>query len=170
MIMKNTVCLKPLSPDDGQDCFQLLKNIGEKENDFTNPVHHMSYDEYKQWLIEQDNWSKGGELPEGYVPQHCYWLYVDGTPVGFGKIRLGLTPQSRIEGGNIGYAIGDSYRGHGYGTILVELLLGRAKELGVKEILITVKKCNYASKCVSEKNGAFLVKETENWWYLSVKI
>ena len=79
--MDNKLVFKQLSPDDGIDCYQLLQKIGEKENDFTNPVHNMSFEQYKVWLVEQDNWSKGRELPQGYVPQHCFWLIVDDIPV-----------------------------------------------------------------------------------------
>lgn len=162
--------LKQLSPSDGYDCYQLLQNIGEKENDFTNPVHNMSYEEYKNWLIVQDNWSKGDNLPQGYVPQHCFWLVVNNTPIGFGKIRIGLTEQSRLEGGNLGYAIDSNYRGKGYGTKLLELLLNKAKELKLRSPLVTVKKYNYPSKLVAENNGGVLIKETDMWWYYEIKI
>lgn len=168
--MKENIYIKQLSPDDGIDCYQLLHNIGERENDFTNPVCNMSYEDYKKWLIEQDNWSKGENLPEGYVPQHCFWLYVNDTPVGFGKIRMGLTAQSRLEGGNLGYAIDSNYRGKGYGTKLLEFLLQRAKELKLESPLVTVKKFNYPSKRVAENNGGILIRETEGWWYYEIKI
>lgn len=168
--METNINLKQLSPEDGDDCYQLLKEIGEHENDFTNPVHHMTFEEYKEWLIEQDQWSKGENLPHGYVPQHCYWLYVGSVPVGFGKIRSGLTEQSRLEGGNLGYAISPDCRGKGFGTILLNLLISKAKELEIKNPLITVKKYNYASKRVAEHNGGILIKETENWWYFEIKI
>lgn len=167
--MKNNVYLRQLSSEDSLDCYELLHHIGKAENDFTNPVSEMSFDEFKMWLKQQDDWSKGYKLPKGYVPQYCYWLIANGVPVGFGKIRLGLTEQSRIEGGNIGYAIDSRYRGKGYGTKLLSLLLQKSKELGNKEILITVKKYNYSSKGVAEKNGCIVIKETDGWWYLSIK-
>jgi len=70
----NTIFLRQLSPLDGEKCYDLLKNIGRNENDFTNPVHDMSFDEFKIWLKQQDDWSKGDNLPEGYFPQDCYWI------------------------------------------------------------------------------------------------
>ena len=164
------IFLKQLTPNDGYDCYQLLQRIGEKENDFTNPVHNMNYDEYKKWLIEQDNWSKGRELPQGYVPQHCFWLIVDDTPVGFGKIRTGLTEKSRLEGGNLGYAISPDCRGKGYGTKLLEFLIKKAKELNLEKPLVTVKKYNYPSKKVAENNGGVLINETGGWWYYEIQI
>lgn len=167
--MNNSIYLRQLSLEDSKDCYELLHHIGKAENDFTNPVSEMSFEEFKIWLKQQDEWSKGSKLPDGYVPQYCYWLIDNNIPVGFGKIRLGLTEQSRREGGNIGYAIDSRYRGRGYGTKLLSLLLQKSKELGNEEILITVKKYNYSSKGVAEKNGCTIIKETNDWWYFSTK-
>lgn len=160
--------LRQLSPHDGEDCYELLQHIGREENDFTNPVHDMSFDEFKIWLKQQDDWSKGDNLPQGYVPQICYWLIEKEIPVGFGKIRLELTAQSRLEGGNIGYAIDSRYRGKGLGSILLKLLIKETNELKIEKPLVTVKKFNYASKCVAEHNGGKLIKETESWWYFEM--
>lgn len=159
--------LRQLSPHDGENCYDLLQHIGREENDFTNPVHDMSFGEFKSWLKQQDDWSKGDNLPEGYVPQVCYWLIKDETPIGLGKIRLGLTPHSRKEGGNIGCAIDSRFRGKGYGTKFIELLIIKAQEMNVPEILITIKKFNYASKQMVENNGGKVFQETEGWWYLT---
>ena len=159
-----------LSPDDGSMHYDLLQHIGRQENDFTNPVYGMGYEEFKSWLKQQDDWSRGDNLPEGYVPQVCFWLIVDGIPVGFGKIRLGLTERSRLEGGNIGYAIDSRQRGKGYGSMLLGLLLRKAKELNLCTPLITVRKFNNASKRVAESNGAKVIKETDKWWYLELDL
>lgn len=159
------IYLKQLSLSDGEDYYDMLKHIGLYENDFTNPVHDMNYDEFKLWLKEQDDWSKGENLPKGYVPQICYWLISEEVPVGFGKLRLDLTEKSRLEGGNLGYAIDARRRGMGLGSELLKMLLIKAKELHMEKPLVTVKKYNYASKKVAERNGGKLIKETDDWWY-----
>ena len=161
--------LRQLSPSDGEDCYNLLQHIGREENDFTNPVHDMNYDQFKLWLKQQDDWSRGENLPCGYVPQICFWLVEDNIPVGFGKIRLGLTEKSRIEGGNLGYAIDSRHRGKGLGSKLLQLLIVKTKEMKIKAPLVTVKKFNYASKKVAEHNGGKLIKETESWWYFEIE-
>ena len=167
--MLNEECiLTQLTPFDGIEFYEMLQHIGRQENDFTNPVHGMDFDEFRTWLKQQDDWSRGENLPHGYVPQVCFWLIADEIPVGFGKIRLSLTAQSRFEGGNLGYAVDSRKRGHGYGSKLLELLLVKAKELMVYNPLITIKKYNIASKRVAENNGARLIHETEDWWYLEV--
>lgn len=169
MITNPKVYLKQLSIDDSYDCYDLLQHIGKSENEFTNPVSEMSYSEYKDWLIQQNDWSMGDTLPVGYVRQMSFWLMVDDRPVGIGKLRFELTQQSRIEGGNIGYAIDSRYRGLGYGTKLLELLILKAKELQIDEILITIKKNNCASLKVVERNRAEFLYETDTWCYYTIK-
>ena len=101
----------------------MLQGIDRRENDFTNDVKDMPYEEFPEWCKLQYEYANGRLLPDGYVPQSIYWLYIDGEPVGIGKIRWKLTETSREAGGNIGYAISRQYRGHGYGTILLKSLI-----------------------------------------------
>lgn len=159
--------LQQLSPNDGVEGYKLLQRIGKDENAFTNPVNGMTFEEYKVWLKQQDDWAREINLPNGYVGQTCYWFIVDGIPIGIGKIRHALTNHSRQIGGNIGYAISDKYRGKGYGTIVLKLLLEKAKDMNVKEKLLTVEKINPASKRVIEKNGGKLIDENEERWFFS---
>ncbi len=157
--------LRELSVLDGEDVFLMLQTIKDNENAFTNPVSGMDYDSYKQWLKQQYDWSLEINLPEGYVGQTIFWLYDNDMPVGIGKIRHALTDHSREIGGNIGYAISNNYRGRGYATILLKLLLDKAEEMNVNEKLLTVEKINPASKRVIEKNGGRLIKENDERWF-----
>lgn len=157
--------LRQLSISDDFDVYDMLQNVGFEENAFTNPVNGMSYESFKEWLVLQDQWSRCENLPEGYVGQTIFWLYDDGIPVGIGKIRHALTEHSRQIGGNIGYAISSMYRGKGYGTIILKLLLEKAREMNVKEKLLTVEKVNPASRRVIEKNGGKMVGENAERWF-----
>ena len=159
--------LRELSVLDGEDVYQLLQTIGNNENAFTNPVFGRSYIFFRQWLGQQYDWSLNRNLPEGYVGQAIYWLYADDHPVGIGKIRYALTEQSRQIGGNIGYAISNKCRGMGYGTVLLKMLLQKAKDINLKELLLTVEKVNPSSKRVIEKNGGRLIDENEERWFFT---
>lgn len=159
--------LKELKTTDGVDIFNMLQKIKAEENLFHNEVYGMSFDQYKEWLITQSNWALGLDLPKGYVRQWIYWLFIDGKPVGFGKIREKVTNRSREIGGNIGYAISSEERGKGYGKLLFQLLLEKAKELNVKSILSTVEKTNPVSKHIHEKCGGQLIEENEDRWYFT---
>lgn len=154
-----------LSPNDGIQQYNLLQQITADDNGFTNPANGLSFEEFKTWLIQQDFWSRGEELPQGYVRQTWFWLMVDEEIVGCGKIRQSLTEQSRVKGGTIGYAIAPNYRGKGYGNLILSLLIQKANELGVVDKVLTVEKYNWASAKVIEKNGGVLYDENELRWY-----
>ena len=114
----------------------------------------MSFEEYKQWLINKQIESEQKGLVDGWkVPSTTYWLYVDNVPVGFGSIREFLTDALRVAGGNIGYGIAKPYRGKGYGKELLKLLLEKANESGIDKVLITIhkEKCCIKSSCRSKR-------------------
>lgn len=157
--------LVKLTCQDGQDIYEMLKGIDSVENSYSNPTYNMSFEDYKNWLIQQYHWDKGEELPEGYVAQSIYWLFDDDIPIGMGKIRHRLTAASREIGGNIGYAISKPFRGKGYGTLFLKLLLLEAKKMKLDEILLTVDKCNIPSKRICESNRGVLIKESSERWY-----
>ena len=159
--MKN-VELCQLSPEDGEDIYEMLQRIGPSENAFNNEVNGMSYEQYKRWLKERDAWSKGDLLPDGYVRQWIYWLKSDGKPIGFGKLREEATAASREIGGNIGFAIDPNCRGRGYGDILFGLLLKQAQAMNIHEVYSTVENGNIKSRRVHEKYGGQLCKVDEH--------
>ena len=162
------VFLRALRTNDGRDIFCMLKEIGIRENSFTNPVHDMTFEQFREWLALQERWSRDEDLPEGYVGQSVFWLFDEQIPVGFGKIRHRLTEASRTCGGNIGYAVRPGYRGKGYGRELLRLLIGEARNRGIDELLLTVDKGNTASRRVIEDNGGVLIDENEERWYFAI--
>lgn len=162
------LCVRPISHQDGEDVYLFLQTIGSNEYDFKNDVYGISFEEYEVWRQKQIDWSTGINLPYDFVPQTTYLLFANDIPIGLGKIRWGLTEQSREAGGNIGYAVGKAHRGKGYGKILFSALMHIGKENGLTEIIATVTKPNYASKAVIEKCGGKLFRETEARWYFDV--
>ena len=158
--------LKKLSKNAGRDIYELLQLIPKDENGLFNKANGLSFDEYRQWLINKQIESEQKGLVDGWkVPSTTYWLYVDNVPVGFGNVRKFLTDALRVSGGNIGYGIAAPYRGKGYGKELLKLLLEKANEAGIDKALITIHKDNIASRAVAEANGAILEKEAEDRVY-----
>lgn len=160
-----TFILCQLSSKDGESVYDMLQRIGPSENAFKNEVNGMTYNQYQEWLKKMDAWSRGDQLPKGYVKQWTYWLMVNTVPVGYGKLRERVTEASRKFGGNIGYAIDPLHRGKGYGKKLFELLLQEAKNKQIPEVFSTVEKFNYSSKKVHERCGGQLIKEDNVRWY-----
>lgn len=162
---KEETKLEQLTVSDGRDIYDMLQRIEKNENSFLNDANGLSYEQYKEWIVEKDRWSRGEMLPEGYVKQWVYWLKDKNVPVGFGKIREKLTENSLEWGGNIGFSIDPLHRGEGYGNIILQLLLDRAYELGIKKVLSTVKSSNIVSRKVHEKMGGKLIDERNGIMY-----
>ena len=84
--------LRRLSVDDGPEIYHMLQDIPKEENGFGNNANGMSYEAYKEWLAAKHQESLREGIQDGWkVPSTTYWLYADGVPVGFGKLRHCLT-------------------------------------------------------------------------------
>lgn len=161
--------LKRLSVNDGSDVYVMLQEIPKDENGFINGVNGMSCEEFKAWLIDQNENSCKTEIEDGWkVPQTTFWLYADGNPVGVGKIRHFLTDKLRQAGGHIGYAIAPAERGKGFGKQLLKALLVEAKKLGIDRALITVQNGNIASVKVALANGGIIEKVSDERHFIWV--
>jgi predicted acetyltransferase len=121
--------LRKLTTNDGADVFEMIQEIGKGENGFTKPQ---------------------------FVPQTIYWLYVDGKPVGYGKLRHYLNQNLLQNGGNIGYAIRPTDRGKGYAKILLKKLVQESMEKQIDQVLLTCYENNKASRKVIDSNGGEL--------------
>lgn len=114
--------------------------------------------------------ARGQNLPDGFVPHTTYWLVRDartGSPiatdrdwgpriVAVSNLRHELTEHLLYEGGHIGYGTRPSERRRGYGREVCRLTLQRARELGLRRLLITCDADNLASARIIEANGGVL--------------
>lgn len=111
-----------------------------------------SFEKFKLSLPRQVQISQGIDLSEGYVPQTIYWMYVDGHPVAYGKLRHRLNDKLMKYGGHIGYMVRPSERGKGYGKLFLSEMIKEARAKGIDEILITCDEVNIRSRQVIEGN------------------
>lgn len=154
--------LRKLSASDGLDVYRMLQSIPYEENGLMNKAHGLSFEEFRVWLAAKQRESEATELMDGWkVPSTTFWLYSGDTPVGFGTVRHYLTDALRIAGGHIGYGIAPDYRGRGYGTELLRLLLIEANKRDIDRALVTIHKDNFASRAVALKNGGVMEEETD---------
>jgi len=150
--------LLQLSVNNGYDEYNMLQNIEKSENGFTNEVKGMPFDEYKQWLKKEDDYSKSQNLPDNWIPQTTFFLNIDGIPVGIGRVRHYSSEYLEQNGvGNLGYGIAKPYRGKGYGNILFENLLIKCKLLGYKRIKLFPYINNISTNKIMLKHGAKLL-------------
>lgn len=151
--------LKQLSTDMGKAEYEMLQNILDVENGFTNPAYNLSFEEYKEWLKEIDNHSKSIDLPEGWIPYTTYFLYINDIPVGYGRVRHTSSEylENVIGAGNLGYGISKEYRGKSYGNILFTELLKKCKDFGYTTIKLFPLKSNEATVKIMLKNGGRII-------------
>ena len=113
--------LKQINVNMGDLEYDMLQDILSVENGFTNPAYGLTYEEFKSWLVEMDNHSRGDLLPEGWIPYTTYILYIDDIPVGYGRIRHSSSEylETVIGAGNLGSALAkyDSFKDYGLNVI-----------------------------------------------------
>jgi predicted acetyltransferase len=149
--------LKELSLDDGVDIYEMIKEIGLGENWFTTNFPEHDFEDFKNSLSRLEQISRGIDLPEGYVPQTTYWLFIDGKPVAYGKLRHRLNEKLMNYGGHIGYIVRPTERGKGYGQLFLKEMMKAAKEKEIDRLLITCDESNTLSRKVVERNNGELV-------------
>ena len=154
--------LRKLSIHDGRDIYEMLQEIPSEENGLLNKANGLTFEEYKEWLVEKQRDSEQEGLVDGWkVPYTTFWLYDDDVPVGFGSVRHFLTEALSKIGGHIGYGIAPRFRGKGYGKEILRLLIEQAKEIGIEKALVTIHLDNEASKAVALANGGVITATTD---------
>lgn len=100
--------------------------------------------------------ARGEQIASGWVPQHTYWLILQGEIVGESHLRHHLSPMLDILGGHIGYRIAPYARRKGYGTQILGLTMQKARSFGLPRLLLTCDTENIGSARIIEKNGGVL--------------
>jgi predicted acetyltransferase len=150
---KNVKIIKP--------CEQYLESYLEACKEFkelgikSGPPHDPDkFDEWKDTIFTKcEEYSKGINLPDGFVPCTMYWMVNDNDYIGAGNIRHELNENLKAFGGHIGYHIRKKYWNKGYGSLQLKLLLQKCNEMGIEKALLTCDATNIASSRVMEKNG-----------------
>ena len=117
-----------------------------------NSYLNMDYDAYLKHRKDAIEGKSDGEMAG--VHCYCYVLIEDGKMVGSGSIRLNPEDNEELNtfGGHIGYGIIPSKRKQGYGSVYLHLLLKKAQEFGLKEVMVVCDERNLGSSGVIENN------------------
>ncbi len=161
--------LKEINFDDIEKEYRFVREIPVDENGFTNQWHGCTREAFDEVVRKRIAYSKGEELPEGYVPESFFYLWKEDEIVGEFRIRHFLCDSLREGAGHIGYFIGKEHRGHGYATEGLRLTLELARKIvPEEEIYLRVNKDNPASLAVMRKNGGRIDREDETKYYVRV--
>lgn len=89
---------------------------------------------------------------------YTYYLIEDDAIVGIGSLRLNpeANEELSIYGGHVGYGTVPSKRKKGYGTMFLHLLIKKAKEFNLKEIMVVCEEDNLGSIGIIENNFGVL--------------
>lgn len=116
------------------------------------------FSSFVQGLRDQKDRTK---LKPGRVPSSDFWLIDNNEFIGRLSIRHELNEVLLRMGGHIGYEIRSSKRKRGYGTEILRLGLEKAKELGLRRVLVTCDEDNIGSKKIIEHNGGMFENAIE---------
>ena len=148
--------LKPLQLSDANTLYDFFQKLPASENGKKNGAHGLSKEDFAKWVQKEIDSSHGKNLRDGYVPGTTFIMYVDGKPVGVSNLRHYLNDNLKKDGGHIGTHILPEYRGQGYGNIIKLETLKKAKEMGIKQVLIFNHDDNIPAWRTSEKMGGKL--------------
>ena len=96
-----------------------------------------------------------------WLPAYYFEICLpDGTKVGTCDLRVGHNDKTYI-GGNIGYAVDETYRGHRYATEACKLLFQQAKKHGLDHVIITCDPSNVASYKTCEYAGCTYIETAD---------
>jgi predicted acetyltransferase len=87
-----------------------------------------------------------------------YWAIVGNRVVGIIGLRHRLTKDLKNFGGHIGQDVAPTEQRKGYGSLMLQQILVKAKTIGIKKVLLTCKTHNIGSRKLIEKNGGKLDK------------
>lgn len=117
------------------------------------------HEDFPALLKRLESLAQGTLVPERYVPSSTFWL-VDGLEIiGVSNLRHHLNNRLRRFGGHIGLGIRPSYRGRGFGSLLMSLTIQEAKRREIERIHIHCHKGNKASVRTIISNGGILESE-----------
>lgn len=85
----------------------------------------------------------------------------DGKIIGSIQLRHSLSPALKEHGGHIGYAIRPSERGKGYGRWQLLLVLEKARNMGIRQVMISCDSSNEASKRTILSCGGILTRQNQ---------
>lgn len=159
------MALLALPSEDYRDSY--LEALGELQAEGRLP--HISREEiathfasFVQHLRDQADIAR---IEFGQIPFSEFWLVEGNDYLGTLILRHKLDEYLLQKGGHIGYVIRPSRRQQGYGKLILNYGLEKAKARGLERVLLTCDEENRNSRTIIEANGGVLedIIQIERW-------
>ena len=169
--LKPMLALRKMNFEDVIEQWEYVMALPADENGLTNPYEGVSFDKYRDTVLPELMMHENPiNMPDWFVPETYYYLWDDGVLVGEYRIRHYLTDALKAGAGHIGYSIKKEFRGKGYGTKGLALVLDIARKIVPEdEIYLRVLKSNIASFKAIRNNGAYIAAEDETHYLMRIK-
>lgn len=163
--------LRKMNLQDIKEQWEYVTALPKDENGLTNPYERIIFEEYETTVLPELMMHENPVgMPEWFVPETYYYLWDEQVLVGEYRIRHYLTEALKVGAGHIGYSIKKEYRGKGYGTKGLAMVLDIAREIVPEdEIYLRVLKSNIPSFKAINSNGAYIAGEDETHYFMRVK-
>ena len=167
-MIQSKLQLRPLREEDEPS---FLEAVAEFNHEPPPWEFALAYDEsagFREYVKRVEAWTRGENLPDGFVPGAFYVGVVDGAVVGRVSIRFQLNDYLARIGGHIGYGVRPTRRRRGYATEMLRQALPICAARGIARALVTCDVDNLASIKVIERCGGIL-ENTTNYPELEVQ-
>lgn len=163
--------LRKMNLQDIKEQWEYVTALPKDENGLTNPYEGITFEEYETTVLPELMMHENPVgMPEWFVPETYYYLWDSEVLVGEYRIRHYLTEALKVGAGHIGYSIKREFRGKGYGTKGLAMVLDIAREIVPEdEIYLRVLKSNIPSFKAINSNGAYIADEDETHYLMRVK-
>ena len=158
MSIDNKIVLKKANLEDIDKEVEFIKKVPLVENGFANffyNVLHMKNEDILKFCLTL-------RYSNENIPIYTYFLWVDNKIVGMYHLLSRLTEDQKQKDGHISYTILKEYRGKGYATKGLSLMIEEAKNIIPEdEIYMHTTINNPASLRIMLKNNAYVIKQDD---------
>ncbi len=166
------IYIKEANFDDFEEEFAFNEKLPELESGFRNFYYGVTKEEFKDRCLNYIISLSYMTEPKGDIlPMTTYYLWKDNIIIGTFTVIHELNEFQKEKDGHIAYAILEEYRGNGYATKGLSLVLEEAKKyVKEDEIYMHTTKDNPASLKVMLNNGAYIAKDNGIDFYTRIKL
>ena len=139
--------------------YEMLQEIpAVDEFEQHNEYCGLSKSDTKKRINKMMRHAYGFENSEDFPKCEHFVLFADNKPVAIGALMLEMTDFWRKHRGHIWFKTRPTERKKGYATKLLNLIVKKAKELGIKELIAQCDINNHGSNKVMQNNGFEIYK------------